>query len=89
METMNQRPKSPWKSSAVPDERIGEFNPSRFIFARKRKGFSQIELAEKLAITNRAVVAYETGEYCCVLHETRIVQILACSSTIKHASIFP
>jgi Zn-dependent peptidase ImmA (M78 family)/DNA-binding XRE family transcriptional regulator len=39
------------------------FNPRRLTFARRRRGFSKVQLATELAITERALVAYETGEY--------------------------
>ena len=39
------------------------FNPHRLIFARRHRGLSKKQLAEKLAVTYRALVAYELGEY--------------------------
>lgn len=39
------------------------FNPNRLAFARRHRGLSKKELADKLDVTYRAVVAYELGEY--------------------------
>lgn len=44
-------------------EQVPSFNPSRLAFARRYKGFSKKQLAEKLDVTYRALVAYELGEY--------------------------
>ena len=42
------------------NEAIGKFIADR----RKKKGFTQMQLAEKLNITNRAVSKWETGKSC-------------------------
>jgi Zn-dependent peptidase ImmA (M78 family)/DNA-binding XRE family transcriptional regulator len=39
------------------------FNPSRLALARRRRGLTKVQLAEKLGITYRALVGYEIGEY--------------------------
>lgn len=39
------------------------FNPSRLALARRRRGFTKVQLAEKLGLTYRALVGYEIGEY--------------------------
>lgn len=39
------------------------FNPTRFEFARHRRGYTQMGLAKKLNIDVRTVTAYESGEY--------------------------
>ncbi len=39
------------------------FNPSRLTLARRRRGLSKVQLAEKLDLTYRALVGYEIGEY--------------------------
>lgn len=40
-----------------------DFNPFRLTLARQRRGFSKIELARKLGVSQRAISAYENGEY--------------------------
>lgn len=45
------------------NEDVTPFNPSRLAFARRHRGFSKKDLAEKLNVTYRALVAYELGEY--------------------------
>jgi len=47
----------------VLNEDAAPFNPSRLAFARRHRGFSKKQLAEKLDVTYRALVAYELGEY--------------------------
>jgi Zn-dependent peptidase ImmA (M78 family)/DNA-binding XRE family transcriptional regulator len=47
----------------VQNEQEASFNPSRLAFARRHRGLSKKELADKLDVTYRAVVAYELGEY--------------------------
>jgi len=39
------------------------FNPRRFAFARRRRGYTKTALAQKLRIDLRTAVAYEAGEY--------------------------
>ena len=39
------------------------FNPTRFTFARIRRGLKKTELAEKVMLTVRSITAYETGEF--------------------------
>jgi Zn-dependent peptidase ImmA (M78 family)/DNA-binding XRE family transcriptional regulator len=39
------------------------FNPNRLALARRRRGFTKVQLAEKLGLTYRALVGYEIGEY--------------------------
>lgn len=39
------------------------FNPGRLALARRRRGLTKVQLAEKLGITYRALVGYEIGEY--------------------------
>lgn len=38
-------------------------NPTRLTLARKRRGFSKTELAQKVGVDLRAISAYEAGEY--------------------------
>jgi Zn-dependent peptidase ImmA (M78 family)/DNA-binding XRE family transcriptional regulator len=47
----------------VPDPVQRNFTPGRLNFARRRKGYSQLQLAAKLGVSNRAIIAYEGGEY--------------------------
>lgn len=39
------------------------FNPSRLALARRRRGLTKVQLAERLGLTYRALVGYEIGEY--------------------------
>jgi Zn-dependent peptidase ImmA (M78 family)/DNA-binding XRE family transcriptional regulator len=39
------------------------FNPGRLILARRRRGFSEKQLAAAIGVTARAQTAYEAGEY--------------------------
>lgn len=39
------------------------FCPSRFCMARRRRGFTKKALAEKIGVSSRIVLAYETGEH--------------------------
>jgi len=50
------------KSSGVHEETCSNFNPTRLTLARKRRGYSKTELAEKLNLTLRTISMYETGE---------------------------
>jgi Zn-dependent peptidase ImmA (M78 family)/DNA-binding XRE family transcriptional regulator len=45
----------------VPDSET--FNPSRLTIARKKKGFTKGELAEKVGVDLRSITAFEAGEY--------------------------
>ncbi len=48
--------------SGVPDgESRFNFNPNRLVIARKRRGYTKTELAEKLKVSLRTVAAYESG----------------------------
>jgi transcriptional regulator with XRE-family HTH domain len=40
-----------------------QFNPARLTLARKRHGLTKGELAVKVKVDLRAIVAYEAGEY--------------------------
>jgi Zn-dependent peptidase ImmA (M78 family)/DNA-binding XRE family transcriptional regulator len=40
-----------------------DFNPRRLDLARRRRGMTQTELAERVGVDRRALVAYESGEY--------------------------
>jgi len=48
-------------SADVPDSE--EFNPTRLTLARKRRGLTKAELAEKIGVDPRAITAFESGEY--------------------------
>ncbi len=48
------------KEAEVNQKAIGKFIST----CRKRKGLTQMQLAEKLNITNRAVSKWETGKSC-------------------------
>jgi len=50
------------KSRGVLDATGFNFNPTRFAVARKRRGYTKSELAEKLGVTLRTITSYETGE---------------------------
>lgn len=39
------------------------FNPSRLALARRRRGLTKVQLADRLSLTYRALVGYEIGEY--------------------------
>ena len=45
------------------DEPHEVFNPGRLRVARKRRGLTKIELAEKIRVEWRSISAYEAGEY--------------------------
>jgi Zn-dependent peptidase ImmA (M78 family)/DNA-binding XRE family transcriptional regulator len=47
---------------ARPKRWPGDFNPSRLTLARRRRGLSQIALAEALNVTRLTIYRYETGE---------------------------
>jgi Zn-dependent peptidase ImmA (M78 family)/DNA-binding XRE family transcriptional regulator len=48
----------------VPDKNDAfPFNPGRLAFARRHRGLSKKQLADKLEVTYRALVGYELGEY--------------------------
>jgi Zn-dependent peptidase ImmA (M78 family)/DNA-binding XRE family transcriptional regulator len=50
-------------SSGVPETSCClNFNPTRLALARKRRGYSKSEFAEKLGVSARMVTAYESGE---------------------------
>jgi Zn-dependent peptidase ImmA (M78 family) len=61
-----------------------EFNPSRLVLARKRRGLSKIALAEAAVIGLRSIVYYESGE---VIPSEEAVQSLA-SATQFPAAFF-
>jgi Zn-dependent peptidase ImmA (M78 family)/transcriptional regulator with XRE-family HTH domain len=49
-------------SGAHEDGCCPNFNPTRLELARKRRGYTKTELAEKLGLSLRAVSSYESGE---------------------------
>lgn len=48
--------------SGVPEATDFNFNPTRLAVARKRRGYTKSEFAEKLGVTLRTVSSYEAGE---------------------------
>ena len=50
------------KSNGAHEETCSNFNPTRLTLARKRRGYSKTELAEKLNLTLRTISMYETGK---------------------------
>jgi Zn-dependent peptidase ImmA (M78 family)/DNA-binding XRE family transcriptional regulator len=47
----------------VADSDLSLFNPTRLTLARKRRGYTKTELAKRLGVIPRAVIAFEAGEY--------------------------
>jgi Zn-dependent peptidase ImmA (M78 family)/DNA-binding XRE family transcriptional regulator len=48
--------------SGVPEATDFNFNPTRLAVARKRRGYTKSEFAEKLGVTLRTISSYEAGE---------------------------